>query len=109
MIPTLVLLLLLALPAWAENNPNFDTLGHRAAAYNYAHKPPEPPTQTEQIVIDLIALIDEARLAMDPSKPLSEQSARQRAWRIKTDPKVYLQELGGNGAPPPAPVPGDAP
>ena len=68
-------------------------------------------TAERQALLDALELIELARLAMDPTKPLSERSARQRAWLILTDPTVSPVVLEGEGAPPaePEPLPGDAP
>lgn len=54
------------------------------------------PTSTSRALIDALALIQEAREAMDFTRSESQRFSRQRAWLIKTDPVV--QPLPG-GAP----------
>lgn len=93
----LLLLCLLALPAWADQPANFTTLVIRDRASFATNPPPREPTADEKLLAEAVRLIDLARLACDYSKPEAQRKVWARQFMEQTDPVARPVDL--NAAP----------
>lgn len=90
-----LLLLLLTLPAWADQATNFTALVIRDRAAMVTNPPPREPTDDERLLAEAVRLIDLAREALNPAYAPAKRAIFARDFLDKTDPVTRPVELGG--------------
>lgn len=90
-----LLLLLLALPAWADQATNFTALVIRDRAAMVTNPPPREPTDDERLLLEAVRLIDLCRLGASVTLPDAQRKVYARQCLDQTDPVARPVELGG--------------